>query len=179
MDCAISSSSASITGAVAAMAEPPQIEEPTPTSVAVLVGTFITLHRRKAISSEVEMVARMIGRDCLPFWRISVRFIPKPSSTTAACRIFLEVKVMPGWMESFFFSSRVSSIPARIANTGPPTTGTSLPRNHAGTAIARHSSNPAQFFCRKVFMKRLPLLAEPAFRPVSHDNLFHHTTLFR
>ena len=67
MDCAISSSSASMTGAVAAMAEPPQIEEPTPTSVAVLVGTFIILHKRKEISNEVEMVAKMIGRDCLPF----------------------------------------------------------------------------------------------------------------
>ena len=31
--CATSSSSASITGAVAAIAEPPQIDEPTPTSV--------------------------------------------------------------------------------------------------------------------------------------------------
>lgn len=56
-----------MTGAVAAMAEPPQIEEPTPTSVAVLVGTFIILHKRKEISNEVEMVAKMIGRDCLPF----------------------------------------------------------------------------------------------------------------
>lgn len=36
--CATSVSSASMTGAVAAIAEPPQMEEPTPTSVAVLVG---------------------------------------------------------------------------------------------------------------------------------------------
>ena len=35
---AISSSCASITGAVTAMAEPPHIEEPTPISVAILVG---------------------------------------------------------------------------------------------------------------------------------------------
>ncbi len=37
--CATSSSSASITGAVAAIAEPPQIEEPTPTNVEILPGT--------------------------------------------------------------------------------------------------------------------------------------------
>ena len=35
IDCATSSSSASMTGAVAAIAEPPQIEEPTPMSVEI------------------------------------------------------------------------------------------------------------------------------------------------
>ena len=43
---ATSSSSASMTGAVAAMAEPPQIEEPTPTKVEIFAGVFITLCRR-------------------------------------------------------------------------------------------------------------------------------------
>ncbi len=38
MTWAISSSSASMTGAVAAIAEPPQIEEPTPTSVEICLG---------------------------------------------------------------------------------------------------------------------------------------------
>ena len=36
--CATSSSSASMTGAVAAIAEPPQIEDPTPTSVDIFSG---------------------------------------------------------------------------------------------------------------------------------------------
>jgi len=40
MDCAISSSSASMTGAVAAIAEPPQMEEPTPIKIALFVGSF-------------------------------------------------------------------------------------------------------------------------------------------
>ena len=40
---ATSSSLASITGAVAAMAEPPQIEDPTPISVDILLGIFIAL----------------------------------------------------------------------------------------------------------------------------------------
>ena len=39
IDCATSSSSASMTGAVAAIAEPPQIEEPTPMSVEIFPGT--------------------------------------------------------------------------------------------------------------------------------------------
>ena len=36
--CATSSSSASMTGAVAAIAEPPQMEEPTPTNVEIFAG---------------------------------------------------------------------------------------------------------------------------------------------
>ena len=43
IDCAISSSLAPITGAVAAIAEPPQIDEPTPISVEILDGVFISL----------------------------------------------------------------------------------------------------------------------------------------
>ena len=43
MACATSSSSASMTGAVAATAEPPQIEEPTPTSVEILPGICMIL----------------------------------------------------------------------------------------------------------------------------------------
>ena len=39
---AIDSSLALITGAVAAIADPPQIEEPTPISVAILVGILVT-----------------------------------------------------------------------------------------------------------------------------------------
>ena len=44
IDCAISSSSAPMTGAVAAIAEPPQIEAPTPTSIDVFAGTLSTFY---------------------------------------------------------------------------------------------------------------------------------------
>ena len=50
----------------------------------------------KATSSDVVMVQMMIGRDCFPVCSTTFKFSPKPSSTTAACRIFLEVKPMPG-----------------------------------------------------------------------------------
>ena len=63
---AISSSSASITGAVAAMAEPPQIEEPTPTSVAIFPGILSARHSTKATTSEVAIVERMMGSDVAP-----------------------------------------------------------------------------------------------------------------
>ena len=42
IDCATSSSDASMTGAVAAMAEPPHIDEPTPMSVDIFDGMCMT-----------------------------------------------------------------------------------------------------------------------------------------
>ncbi len=46
MAWATSSSTASITGAVAAIAEPPHIDEPTPISIDIFSGIFINLHIR-------------------------------------------------------------------------------------------------------------------------------------
>ena len=84
MDCATSSSDALITGAVAAMALPPQMEEPTPTRIALFVRSFSALYRIKAMIRDVEIVEIIIGRDCFPFASISVRFMPNPRKTTAA-----------------------------------------------------------------------------------------------
>ena len=95
MDCAISSSSAPTTGAVAAMAEPPQMEEPTPMRVEILAGIFISLHSAKLTSREVVMVERIMGKDMAPTWATCDKFSPNPSRMTAYCRIFLEVKAMP------------------------------------------------------------------------------------
>ena len=66
IDCAISSSSASITGAVAAMADPPQIEEPTPTSIDVFAGTLRVFRIIHEMIRDVVIVQIMIGRDCFP-----------------------------------------------------------------------------------------------------------------
>lgn len=66
IDWAISSSSAWITGAVAAMADPPQIEEPTPIKMDILESIFNALYRTNERIREVAMVERIIGRDCFP-----------------------------------------------------------------------------------------------------------------
>ena len=80
---ATSSSSASMTGAVAAIAEPPQMEDPTPTSVEIFPGTCITLCNRYAMIRDVEIVVTIIGSDCFPVSRITERFSPKPRRITA------------------------------------------------------------------------------------------------
>ena len=85
-----------MTGAVAAMAEPPQMEEPTPMSVAILPGTFMTRHITNATISEVAMVEAMTGRLVAPTLATCARLRPKPRKTTAACRIYLDVNLTPG-----------------------------------------------------------------------------------
>ena len=84
-----------MTGAVAAMADPPQMDEPTPTSTEMLLGMASRLRSTKAITSETVMVVQMMGRESAPTLAISDRFSPKPRRITAYCRIFLEVKAMP------------------------------------------------------------------------------------
>ena len=63
MAWATSFSLAWMTGAVAAMAEPPQIEEPTPTKVASLVSRLKKRWKKKAIIKAIEIVERMTGRE--------------------------------------------------------------------------------------------------------------------
>ena len=63
IDCAISSSFAPITGAVAAIAEPPHIDEPTPIKVAILGCIFKALYKTKDTISDIEIVDKIIGND--------------------------------------------------------------------------------------------------------------------
>jgi len=93
---AISSLSASITGAVAAMAEPPQIDEPTPTRTEILLGIFKALHKIYETIRDVAMVHTIMGIEILPTLIIICRFKPKPSRITAYWSTFLDTKLMPG-----------------------------------------------------------------------------------
>ena len=146
MACAISSSSASITGAVAAIAEPPQIDDPTPTRVEILVGILRARCRAKEITSDVVIVATIMGSERAPTRAIWERLRPKPNRITAYCKIFLEVNLIPGANGNAASSliNSASTIPMRMAKTGPPITSKRLPKNHAGRAISRHSATPLQ-----------------------------------
>ena len=142
MACATSWSSALMTGAVAAMAEPPQIEDPTPMSVAVRPGTCITRHSTAAVISDAEMVDRITGSDITPTWANCVSGNPKPSSTTAVCRIFFDANLMPGPAAPFSFQNVPMTMPSKMANTAPPTSGTAWPRNQQTTAIRALTAMP-------------------------------------
>ncbi len=145
--CATSSSSARITGAVAAMAEPPQMEEPTPMSVAIFPGTFMTRHITNATMSEVAMVEAIMGRLVAPTFAIWARLRPKPRKTTAACRMYFEVNLTPGCSAAVSRprSATASSMPMRMPKTGPPTTSSCWPSSQATTLMARHRAMPLGF----------------------------------
>ena len=80
---ATSSSSASITGAVAAIAEPPQIEEPTPIRQAVFGSIFISFISRNDTISDTDIVQTITGRLFVPTCAIIPRLRVKPRIITA------------------------------------------------------------------------------------------------
>ena len=98
------------------------------------------------------MVEQMMGSDVKPTWAICARFNPKPSSTTAAWSTFLPVNAMPGCVRRRVgcFHTAAMAMPAKMANTGPPTRGNSCPTIQHGTAMARQTAKPGRFFAKVV-----------------------------
>ena len=135
-----------MTGAVAAIAEPPQIEEPTPTSVEIFLGMCSARHSTNEMTSDVVMVEMMMGRELAPTLAISPKLRPKPSRITAYCRIFFDVYLIPAAAASVTSarrrSTRPSAMPMRMAKTGPPMTSNCLPSSHAGTEMTNASATP-------------------------------------
>lgn len=154
-DLATSESSASITGAVAAMAEPPQIDEPTPIRQAVFEFTFKIFIIIKATMSEAETVHIMTGKLFAPTTAIVFKLSENPRIITAHCKIFLEVNLIPptsiGVCVNFGDMSEII-IPIKIEITGTPTSSRenlpmlSVHKNSASAAITAHNSMPPQFF---------------------------------
>ena len=97
-------------------------------------------------TSDVVIVTRMIGSDCLPVCQMTDRFMPKPSRMTAYCSTFFDTNEMPGCAALLSCQSRVTIMPARMPNTGPPTIGNRCPSSQQGTAMTRHTRMPFQFF---------------------------------
>ena len=127
IEVATSSSFALITGAVAAMADQPQIDEPTPTRVAMLESIFRIFATTKEIINAVEIVERIIRSDDLPTTIISPRLSPKPKRITAYCKTFLDVNLIPASKDSGLLKL-FKIIPSKIPKTGPPTSGKFLPK---------------------------------------------------
>ena len=127
IEVATSSSFALMTGAVAAMADPPQIDEPTPTRVAMLESIFRIFATTKEIIRAVEIVERIIRSEDLPTIIISPRLRPKPKRITAHCKTFFDVNLIPASKDSGLLKL-FKKIPSRIPKTGPPTSGKLLPK---------------------------------------------------
>ncbi len=148
MAWATSFSLAWITGAVAAMAEPPQIEEPTPIKVASFVSSEKKRWKRKATIKAIEMVDRMTGSEDCPTAKTCEILRPKPSKITAYWSNFLELKVNPA--SSCLYDERKGcrSMPIKIAKTGAPITGKNPPKYQDRIEMRRQAKMPAPFFDR-------------------------------
>ena len=128
IDWAISSSLASITGAVAAIADPPHIEEPTPIKIAIFLSKCITLDIMYDTTKEQNIVDRITGRELAPTCNTTFKFKPNPRSITAYCSIFLDVNFIPLSNFDLLLNLEPINIPKNIPKTGPPTTGIKLPQ---------------------------------------------------
>ena len=101
---------------------------------------------RLGMIKEGEIVLMIIGRDCFPVCKITPRFMPNPSRTTAVCKIILDVHLIPDSAVPFSVQKQVITIPARIAMTGPPITGNAFPISQDGIAIRKQTRIPLKFF---------------------------------
>ena len=149
MERTTSSSFARITGAVAAIAEPPQIEVPTPISVVESLGSFNALPIINAVVNAAANVNTMTKSDCPPTLTTLNIFISKPSITMEYCKSLFDVNLIPSISEAPCFpitsGNRFAiSIPINIAITGPPTSGKAPLISHDGIAISRQTTIPGK-----------------------------------
>ena len=154
--CATSSSLARITGAVAAMADPPQMDVPTPIRVVVLPSIFIALPTKYAVRNEALSVNTITANDCPPTLITLSRFISKPKRTMEYCKIYLQVNLIPESSASGLLK-KAKIIPISIPNTGPPIIGNVLPKRKAGIANKKQIPIPGNIFELKnlLFIKNL------------------------
>ena len=146
IDCATSSSSALITGAVAAIAEPPQMDDPTPIKIAYFSSMSKTFCIINATIKATDIVAIIIGKDWIPVCKITFKFNPNPKRTTAAWRTYLDVKLIPSSNLSFLCHTSEINIPNMIAIIGPPITGNIFPNTKDGMAIIKQTITPYEYF---------------------------------
>ena len=149
-----SSSSAFITGATAAIADPPQIDVPTPTRIVVFLESFRVLPASQAIGKTAVNVNSITTREVRPAFMTLYRFMSKPRSIIEYCRSFFDVNFKPS--VNFIFppicsfikpgKNRDINIPPAIAAIGPPNRGNDFPKNQAGTAMRKHRIIPGSLF---------------------------------
>jgi len=148
-----SSSSALMTGATAAIADPPQIDVPTPIRTVVFPFSFSSLPAAKAMRKTDKKVKSITRSETLPTLITLNKFISNPRSMIEYCNNFFDVNFIPSVKEYFFpnfnfvnfGNNEETMIPITIAMTGPPIIENVLPKKNAGIEIARHNKIPNIF----------------------------------
>ena len=143
MACATSSSFAFITGAAAAIADPPQTEVPIPIKVVRFASNLKALPTKYATKKEEDSVKTSIIKDCPPTAITWKRFISNPNNIIEYCKIFLDVYFIPSSnFKNGIFEELFINIPTNMAKIGPPIRGKVFPNIHAGAAITKQSKIP-------------------------------------
>ena len=73
------------------MAEPPQIEDPTPIKVASFVSSLKKRWKKKAIIKAIEIVERMTGREDFPTAKTCEILSPNPKQNNSILKQFFEL----------------------------------------------------------------------------------------
>jgi DNA-binding winged helix-turn-helix (wHTH) protein len=136
-----------MTGAVAAMADPPQMAVPTPISIFVFPFSFRSLPARYTVRKAAVRVKAIRTRVCAPALNTLNRFMLKPKRMIEYCSSFFDVYFTPSSKTAGLFQN-ARSIPNKIPSTGLPIMGTAEPMSHAGTAIMPARAMPGSFFRR-------------------------------
>ena len=129
-------------GVTAAIAEPPQIAVPTPTSRVSLPGTFSQRPSSQALAKATPRVTRVTESECRPVCTTWPRLRPKPSRMTEPCRTCLPAKAMPGAVRGAGGNAWPTAMPSTMPSTAPPSSGSAWPSSSATAASAAVSSRP-------------------------------------
>ena len=127
MEKIISLSFALMTGATAAIAEPPQMAVPAPIRVVVSRSSPKRRPTPQATKKDVSRVKIMTEKDWEPISSTWNKFISNPSKMMEYCRIFFPVKRIP-LSQLFGRRTPANKMPSKMPKTGPPIIGNSWPR---------------------------------------------------
>ena len=144
IDKAISWSRAPITGAVAAMAEPPQIAVPTPISTGTAPLSRSSRLSPHAVRKAIASVTKVSGSDANPVFATADSDSPNPSMTTEARSKGPCANLMPGRYRGWVMPAALTARPSKSAETAPPTTGTQAPNSIAGATTSATSNSPLE-----------------------------------
>ena len=118
---AISSPSAPMTGATAAIAELPQMELPQAIRIESRVGRPSMRLMPKLRPSVTTTVAAIAPSKATPDAAIAAKLMDAPSSITATSSSCLALKAMPACQRSDGFQKLRTAMPSRIASTSAST----------------------------------------------------------
>ena len=166
-----------MTGLAAAIADPPQMDDPTPMRVPVFFCILSTLERRYATRRDTVIVDIIIGSDCRPVSATTERFIPNPRSMTAHWSTFFDTNLIPFPKDVLSFRNIAMVMPARIAMTGPPMIGKRVPSMYAGIEMSKHRIMPLSMLLSELCVMVMIIIEKAVYEKLPSASDFSHRSI--